>query len=159
LLPTLLIGCAGQITRLTGVEQVVQEPQPGNAAIQAVAHHEPNPPVAQPGNGNQPENKEENAKAQFKLTLPLAVALCVNQNFRVLAGGQRVRMAEGDLITSSLIPNPTLSADCQLIPLRHVDVDNELGPPQWDASVSFPVDWFLFGKRVAAMEAAQLGSR
>src|SRR5262249_16448434 len=47
--------------------------------------------------------------------------------------------------------------DCQLIPLRHTDINDQLGPPEWDTLVSVPIDWLLFGKRVAAMEAAQLG--
>src|SRR5262249_27061490 len=62
-----------------------------------------------------------------------------------------------DLITSSLIPNPSLFADCQLIPVQRADIDNQLGPPQWDALVAFPIDWLLFGKRLAAMQAARLG--
>jgi cobalt-zinc-cadmium efflux system outer membrane protein len=61
------------------------------------------------------------------------------------------------LLTSSLIPNPTLFSDCQLIPLQRADILNQLGPPQWDALVSFPLDWLLFGKRLAAMHAARLG--
>ena len=66
-------------------------------------------------------------------------------------------MAQADLITASLIPNPNLFADCQLIPLQHTDIHDQLGPPQWDTLVSFPIDWFLFGKRLAAMRAARLG--
>ena len=92
-----------------------------------------------------------------KITLPMAIEMCVNNNFRVLAGSERVRMAEGDLITSSLIPNPALFADYQLIPLQHADPSNQLGPPQWDALVTVPIDWLLFGKRLAAMPAARLG--
>ena len=48
-------------------------------------------------------------------------------------------------------------ADCQLIPLERADIANQLGPPQWDTLVAFPIDWLLFGKRVAAMQAARLG--
>src|SRR5262249_39843286 len=47
--------------------------------------------------------------------------------------------------------------DCQLIPLQHTDIHDQLGPPQWDALVSVPIDWLLFGKRLAAMQAARLG--
>ena len=87
----------------------------------------------------------------------MAIELCVNNNFRVQAGAERIRMAEANLITSALIPNPSLFADCQLIPLQRADINNQLGPPQWDTLVSVPVDWLLFGKRVAAMRAARLG--
>jgi outer membrane protein, heavy metal efflux system len=103
------------------------------------------------------ENKNESARPKQKITLPMAIEMCVNNNFRVLAGAQRIRMAEADFITSSLIPNPSLFADCQLIPLQQADINNQLGPPQWDTLVAFPIDWLLFGKRVAAMQAARLG--
>jgi cobalt-zinc-cadmium efflux system outer membrane protein len=106
----------------------------------------------------QDEGAKPDAKpAPSKITLPMAVEMCVNNNFRVLAGAERIRMAEGDFITSSLIPNPNLFTDCQLIPLQHTDVRNQLGPPQWDALVEFPIDWLLFGKRLAAMQATRLG--
>jgi cobalt-zinc-cadmium efflux system outer membrane protein len=92
-----------------------------------------------------------------KITLPMAIEMCVNNNFRVLAGAERIQMAEADLTTASLIPNPSLFADCQLIPLRRADIVNQLGPPQWDALLAVPIDWLLFGKRLAAMRAARLG--
>jgi cobalt-zinc-cadmium efflux system outer membrane protein len=92
-----------------------------------------------------------------KITLPLAIEMCINNNFRVLAGTERIQMAEADLITSSLIPNPSLFADCQLIPLQNAEVNRNLGPPEWDTLVAVPIDWLLFGKRLAAMRAARLG--
>jgi cobalt-zinc-cadmium efflux system outer membrane protein len=83
--------------------------------------------------------------------------MCIAHNFRIRAGEERIRQAEADLITASLIPNASLYADYQLIPLQRVDINNQLGPPQADVLVSFPIDWLLFGKRVAAMQAAELG--
>jgi cobalt-zinc-cadmium efflux system outer membrane protein len=136
----------------------------GNASVQPVAHQEVDQPA--PGehparNGNkelrEQENEIESPQPRQKITLPMAIELCVNNNFRVLAGAERIRMAEADLITSSLIPNPSLFADCQLIPLRHTEIQNQLGPPQWDTLVAFPIDWLLFGKRLAAMRAERLG--
>jgi len=103
------------------------------------------------------EKKEASSQPKQKIALPLAIELCVNNNFRVLAGTERMRMAEGDLITSSLIPNTSLFADSQLIPLQNADLRNQLGPPQYDALLTVPIDWLLFGKRVAAMQAARLG--
>ncbi len=117
----------------------------GGAPVQLAAHHEPD--HAAP-NEHQPKQK---------ITLPMAIELCVNNNFRVLGGAERIRMAEADLLTSSLIPNPSLFGDCQLIPLQHADVHNQLGPPQWDTLGSVPIDWLLFGKRLSAMQAARLG--
>lgn len=145
---------------------------PASATTQLASYHEPdhpsqNDPPANRGKeevtgqdkkeGDQHENKDEHPSPKQKITLPIAIAMCVNNNFRVLAGAERTRMAEADLITSSLIPNPSLFADCQLIPLQHTDFKNQLGPPEWDTLVSFPIDWLLFGKRLANMQAARLG--
>ena len=103
------------------------------------------------------EKKDENSQPKQKITLPMAIELCITQNFRLRAGAERVRQAEADLITASLIPNTSLFADYQLIPLQHVDVHNQLGPPEADVLWSIPIDWLLFGKRVAAMQASRLG--
>jgi outer membrane protein, heavy metal efflux system len=147
-------------------------PEPGSTLVQSAAYHGPehpysNEPAATSGKmgahgdaklkEDEPEKKDGSSQPKQKITLPMAIELCISNNFRVLAAAQRMRMAEGDLITSSLFPNPSLFADCQLIPLQHADIKNQLGPPQWDALVTFPIDWLLFGKRLAAMKAAQLG--
>jgi cobalt-zinc-cadmium efflux system outer membrane protein len=136
---------------------------PGNAPIQLAAYHQPDhsapdEPKANSGKKerNGDENKGERPQPKLKLTLPMAIEMCVNNNFRVLAAAEMIRKAEGDLITSSLIPNPSLLSGCQLIPLQRADVLNQLGPPQWDILTSLPIDWLLFGKRVAAMQAARL---
>jgi cobalt-zinc-cadmium efflux system outer membrane protein len=154
----------------------IPAPGPSNAAAsgptQLTASHEPDhlSPNKQAQNSGKKETnehpKQEEAEYGTKgtsrqlrqtITLPMAIELCVNNNFRVLAGAERVRVAEADLITSSLIPNPSLFADCQLIPLQNTDIHNQLGPPQWDTLVAVPIDWLLFGKRLAAMQAARLG--
>ncbi len=41
--------------------------------------------------------------------------------------------------------------------MQRADIKNQLGPPQWDTLVSVPIDWLLFGKRLAARQAARLG--
>jgi outer membrane protein TolC len=103
----------------------------------------------------EPEKLPESPKKI--ITLPLAIQLCITQNFRLQAGAEKVHQAKADLITASLIPNATLIAYHQLIPLQRADINNQLGPPQADVMVSVPIDWLLFGKRVAAMQATQLG--
>jgi cobalt-zinc-cadmium efflux system outer membrane protein len=146
--------------------------QKGSDDIALAAHYEPDQPS--PNNRmknrgrrevtgdwkkekNEQEDKDENTQPKQKITLPMAIEMCVNNNFRVLAGAEKVRQAEADLITASLIPNPTLLADCLLIPLQRADINNQLGPPQWDVMPSIPIDWLLFGKRLAVMQAARLG--
>jgi cobalt-zinc-cadmium efflux system outer membrane protein len=148
-----LAGCAAP---LTGRPQAAG---PGAAGVPRVAAEAPGPPstATQPPEGGEKKEQGEEAATKPKITLPMAIELCVRQNFRVLAGAERVRQAEADLVTASLIPNPSLFADYQLIPLQKADVDNELGPPQADALLTVPIDWWLFGKRLAAMEAARLG--
>jgi cobalt-zinc-cadmium efflux system outer membrane protein len=142
LLSSLSIGCSALLTETT--EREPDEQMANGSKLD--------------GNGHETkENKDESPQPEQKITLPMAIAMCVNNNFRVLAGAERIHMAEADLVTSSLIPNPSLFADCQLIPLQHADIANQLGPPQWDTLVSFPIDWLLFGKRLAAMQAARLG--
>ena len=187
LLSILSPGCSAPFMGVREPEQVAQQARlgsfvvegttasvlshaPTSAPIQPVAYHEPdrpapNAPTANTGkkevNGNEKkeleEKKDKGPHPKQTITLPMAIEMCVNNNFRVLAEAQKVRMAEADLTTSSLIPNPTLFADYQLIPLQHTNIQNQLGPPQWDTLVAFPIDWLLFGKRLAAMQAARLG--
>jgi hypothetical protein len=104
-----------------------------------------------------PDQKAGNATTKQRISLPLAIQMCITQNFRLHAGAERVRQAEADLVTASLIPNASLFTDYQLIPLQRVNINNQLGPPQADAIVTIPIDWLLFGKRVAAMQAGRLG--
>src|SRR5262245_61813305 len=144
---TLALGCSADSLGVREPEQVAQQAQPrafiaeaigasgssnvpGSAPIQLAAHDEPGRPSPnertsnsgkKEGNGHgkkeADENKNESPQPKQKITLPMAIEMCINNNFRVLAGAERIRMAEADLVTSSLIPNPSLFADCQLIPL------------------------------------------
>ena len=90
------------------------------------------------------------------VTLPDAVRECVLNNMRLKVAEERVSSAQADFVTESLIPNPQLVVDAQLLPITTINFDNQAGPPQYDALVTMPIDWFLFGKRVAARAAAKL---
>ena len=90
------------------------------------------------------------------VTLPDAVRECVLNGMRLKLGEERVRLAQSDYVTESLIPNCMLMADAQLLPISPINFDNQGGPPQYDAFLTVPVDWMLFGKRVAARAAAKL---
>jgi cobalt-zinc-cadmium efflux system outer membrane protein len=69
-----------------------------------------------------------------------------------------MNQAKADLLTASLPPNPQFSTSQTLLPLgRPFTVDRTGGPPQFDAGVSYPIDWFLFGKRTTAIAGAQFG--
>ncbi len=92
------------------------------------------------------------------VSLPEAVHECVFANLLIRAGAEKVQQARAGLLQASLIPNPTLYLDSILNPLgagfTHL---RQGGPPQDDVAVTFPIDWCLFGKRVAAIEAGRLG--
>jgi cobalt-zinc-cadmium efflux system outer membrane protein len=94
------------------------------------------------------------------LTLDQAINTALLADPKIRAGLEIINQANADLLTSSLRPNPILSADIQLLPLtRPFTVDRQGGPPQTDYSISYPIDWFLFGKRAAAMASAAAGVR
>lgn len=79
---------------------------------------------------------------------------------QIRAGFELINQATGDALTASLRPNPTFNIDQTLLPLTTpFTEDRQGGPPQLDVGIAYPIDWFLFGKRVAAMQAAGLGVR
>jgi cobalt-zinc-cadmium efflux system outer membrane protein len=92
------------------------------------------------------------------MTLNQVINTCLIADPKIRAGLEAIRQANADLLTSSLFPNPTLATDVQLLPLtRPFTVDRQGGPPQTDVQLSYPIDWFLFGKRAAAMASAAQG--
>jgi outer membrane protein, heavy metal efflux system len=92
------------------------------------------------------------------LTLDQAIEQTLKADPKLRATWEAVNLAKGDLLTSSLLPNPALLLDGQLMPLtRPFTVDRQGGPPQADMQVGWAIDWFLFGKRAAAMASARLG--
>ncbi len=93
-----------------------------------------------------------------EFTLDQAIQTALNTDPRISAALENVRQAEADLTTAGLIPNPDLSAGGSLIPLdRKFTVDRQGGPPQFDVGVAMPIDWFVFGKRAAAITSGQFG--
>src|SRR5262249_23679214 len=96
-------------------------------------HETPGQPSGNSTEQKNGDSKNGNGEPKQKITLPLAIQMCVAHNFRILAGAEKVRQAEADLISASLIPNSTLYTDYQLIPLQRANIDNQLGPPQADA--------------------------
>jgi cobalt-zinc-cadmium efflux system outer membrane protein len=93
------------------------------------------------------------------LTFDQAVSITLFADPKIRAGLEGITQANADLLTSSLFPNPTFLADGIFIPLQRWSPDRPGGPPQSDAQLSYPIDWFLFGKRAAAMASATLGVR
>ena len=92
------------------------------------------------------------------ISLDAAVRWALDADPQIRAGLENIHQAEADLITAGLLPNPGFSTGGSLMALdRTFTVNRQGGPPQFDAGVSFPVDWFLFGKRAAAVIAAEKG--
>lgn len=94
------------------------------------------------------------------MTLDQVVNATLLADPKIRAGLESVTQATGDAVTAGLKPNPTLTVYQSLLPLvQPFTVDRQGGPPQLDVGVGYPIDWFLFGKRAAAMQTAGLGVR
>ncbi len=94
------------------------------------------------------------------VTLNQVIFASLNGHPVIAAEMEMIRKARADYLTSTLFPNPQLFTDVQLIPLtRPFTVDRQGGPPQQDVILTYPIDWYLFGKRSAAMISAQNGVR
>jgi cobalt-zinc-cadmium efflux system outer membrane protein len=92
------------------------------------------------------------------ITLDRAINTTLLADPIIRAGFETINQANADSLTASLRPNPSLFTDAQLLPLTRPFTPSQTGgPPQMDALLSYPIDWFLFGKRAANMAAAQLG--
>lgn len=95
------------------------------------------------------------APQQQRLTVDQAIHECLLADPRIRAGLEAINQANADALTASLVPNPWLAASQTLNPLtRPFIVTEQGGPPQLDVGVSYSIDWFLFGKRAAAMISA-----
>lgn len=74
----------------------------------------------------------------------------------VAAELENIARARANCVTAGTAPNPEMFADIQMLPLtRPFTPTRQGGPPQQDVIVSYPIDWFLFGKRAAAVASAQ----
>ncbi|BAW80486.1 hypothetical conserved protein [Candidatus Nitrosoglobus terrae] len=105
------------------------------------------------------EDKEESIAGQ-EFTLDTAIQWALKADPQIQAGLENIHQAKADLMTAGLVPNPNFYANEELVPVpfsRPFSPTHEGGPPQLNALVQFPVDWFLFGKRAAAVVAAQRG--
>src|SRR5260370_14390131 len=140
-----------------------QEPEPGSPSGQ-----EKNNSVVLPGpqRVDEPRAPKDTGVAQpesknlpSKLTFDQVISATLLADNKIRAGLEAITQANADLRTSSLLPNPSLLVDGLLLPLRRFTPDQTGGPPHTDVLVSFPIDWFLFVKRVSAMANARLGVR
>lgn len=91
------------------------------------------------------------------VTLDEAIQETLQCDPQLRSAVENIRQARADFVTSSLLPNPSLAINGVFIPLRPITPAEPGGPPEADLIASFPIDWYLFGKRAAAMANARLG--
>lgn len=110
----------------------------------------PQPPTTP---ANQPAGS--GAPTASKITLDDAIRACLLADPKLKSGFEEINQASADALTASLKPNPVMDAGVNLFPLgRPFTPDRTGGPPEFDLNVSYPIDWWLFGKRLAAMASA-----
>jgi cobalt-zinc-cadmium efflux system outer membrane protein len=110
-----------------------------------------------PRGDKDPAGQPDSVPAAWTFDQTISATLTADPKIR--AGFEAITQANADLLTSSLFPNPSLLIDGIFLPLRAFTPDRPGGPPQMDAQVSYPIDWFVFGKRAAAMASATQGVR
>jgi len=145
----------------------VGQPMAPPGQVTTVAYQRPEPaPTLAPANGVEalppPQPAVERLpplEANNHLNLNQVIRGTLLADPKIRAGLEAIRQANADYTTSSLLPNPTLLTDALLLPFTEFTPTKTGGPPQTDALVSYPIDWFLFGKRAAAMVSATHGVR
>jgi cobalt-zinc-cadmium efflux system outer membrane protein len=135
------------------VQQAAYQPTESTSTPDANA---PRMPVA-----TQPEQLPATTWSNAEpLSFDQAVELCLMNDLRLRAGFQSIIQANAGAVTASLKPNPLFWTDGQLLQLaKDFTPTRQGGPPQQDFQLGLPVDWFLFGKRAAAMASASQAIR
>jgi cobalt-zinc-cadmium efflux system outer membrane protein len=146
----LLTGCAAQDYKLTPLSLYMQDSK--FPAIDSL------PPDSLGGEKNSLLPASGTLAEPKEFTLNQIIQTALKADPRIRAALENITQAEADLLTAGLIPNPQANTDVQLLPLsRPFTVDRQGGPPQFDFDVTMPIDWFLFGKRAAAITSGQYG--
>jgi|SRR5579883_449142 len=141
---------SGRITQAQFKAPPTPQPQPELPKTTPQPQPQPLPPPR--------EVPSTEAPPATHLSLDQVVNAVLVSDPKLRAGFEAISQANADALTASLRPNPTLYVDGELLPLtRPFTVTDQGGPPQFDAQVTYPIDWFIFGKRAAAMAAAAHG--
>jgi len=148
-----------QASYVTAEGAAIPEPQsPVSAAPQALAATE-SAPAKKPIPDIHPLASEEvpTPPAMGTLTLDDAIAETLQSDPKLRGAMEALRQAQGDFTTSALLPNPTVQVNGVFLPLRTFTQAAPGGPPELDVIGTYSIDWWLFGKRAAAMANAELG--
>jgi cobalt-zinc-cadmium efflux system outer membrane protein len=93
-----------------------------------------------------------------ELTLDDVINTTLLADPKLRAGFESINEANGDALSAALAPNPKVEIIQTLLPLtRPFTPVRQGGPPQLDVWMSYPIDWFLFGKQAAELRVASLG--
>ncbi|HMC12191.1 MAG TPA: TolC family protein [Pirellulaceae bacterium] len=124
---------------------------PTSAAQSAMPEYLPGPQPASPY-----ETLPGAIEFSSGVTLAQAIDEALNSSVDIRAGLENVVQSQADVRTASLIPNPQLQILSSLLPYpgHPFNPQRQGGPPQYDIWAVWPIDWYLFGKRAAAVEAA-----
>jgi cobalt-zinc-cadmium efflux system outer membrane protein len=97
--------------------------------------------------------------AEGRISLSQAVAASL-QNPVMLAAREAIAQARAELLSATVLPNPTLGIEAGLLPLsRRYTAQDPGGPSELAFALSYPVDGLLFGKRRAAAASAEIAIR
>lgn len=106
------------------------------------------------------DDDDSESESSSGATLNQIINQCLIADPVIRAGLELINQSSADALTASLKPNPEFNIDQTLLPLtRPFTEDRQGGPPQLDIGLEQPIDWFLFGKRAAEMQAARLQVR
>jgi len=95
--------------------------------------------------------------------LPLAwtfdqvISTMLTSDPRLRIGREDIRQAQAEYVTSSLLPNPEFTTEGGTLPFNRSRAKEEgyAEPPELNLQIEFPIDWFLFAKRKAAMNSTR----
>ena len=136
--------------------QVNQQPQ--FAAVLASAENVPTPKLAPSLTTASPTVFVPN-NSPMAWTLDQIIAATLTSDPKLRIGKEDIRQAKAEYVTSSLLPNPEFSVEGGTLPVKRITEKNaeiiDAEPPEVGLQIEFPVDWFLFAKRKAAMNSAK----
>ena len=137
------------------VAQLVPVPSPFAQDYSSVVR-EPLRPVPIPRIVNESEQIFTQTASPTAWTFDQVISTMLTSDPKLRVGKEDIRQAQAEYWSSSLLPNPELTVEGGAIPFRRLEADEYTGgPPELNFNVEFPIDWFLFAKRKAAMHSAQ----
>ncbi len=97
--------------------------------------------------------REPEEEGAVGLTLHESLVTLVRNNLDLRAAAFELDLADADIVTAGLRPNPILFADAQLIPYGSFTETHPGGPTQYDLNITYPIDFS--GKRHARLSSAE----